>query len=128
MIEMIRIELINDSLTSRARSDEWIDFDILTEVGGSLGTHLVSVVLTHDAFPGDRVIGSANLREQQQTHVMHLECGQNDERGGLFYFTSALIDVKNTGRDLARVIKQNFGDVGVGTDFQIGAALQDRQN
>src|SRR5580658_8827803 len=126
MIEMIRIELINDSLTSRARSDEWIDFDILTEVGGSLGTHLVSVVLAHDAFPGDRVIGSANLREQQQTHVMHLECGKNDKPGRLFDFTSALIDVENARRDLARVIKQDFGDIGVRAYFQTGATLQNR--
>src|SRR5271156_4226300 len=126
MIEMIRIKLIDDSLTCRACSDEWDDFDILAEVGGGLGTHLVSVVLAHDALPGDRVIGSANLREQQQTHVMHLECGKNDKPGRLFNFTSALIDVENAGRDLARVIKQNFGYVGVRTYFQIGATLQNR--
>src|ERR1700679_1626793 len=55
MIEMIRIELINDSQTCRARSDERIDFDILAEVDSGLGTHLVGVVLAHEAFPGDRI-------------------------------------------------------------------------
>src|ERR1700733_4390350 len=100
MIEMIRVELINDSLACRARSDEWIDLDILAEVGGGLGTHLVSVVLAHDSFPGGRIVGGANLREQQQTHVMHLECGENDERRRLFNFASAFINVESTRRDL----------------------------
>src|SRR3984957_20159123 len=99
MIKMIRIELIDDTLTRRARSDEWIDFHILGEVGGRLGAHLVSVVLAHDAFSGDGIVRGAYLGEQQQTHVMHLECGKNDERGWLFNLTSALIDVQNTGRD-----------------------------
>src|SRR3984957_9681970 len=108
MIEMVRVELINDSLTCRARADEWIDLDILAEVGGGLGTHLVSVVFAHDPVPGGRIVGGANLREQQQTHVMHLECGENDERSWLFDFPSAFIDVENTRRDLPRVIEQNF--------------------
>src|ERR1700733_14182186 len=117
MIEMIRVELINDSLACRARSDEWIDLDILAEVGGGLGTHLVSVVLAHDALPGGGVIGGADLREQQQAHVMHLECGKNDKAGRLFNFTSALIDVENARRDFAGVIEQYLGDVGVRTYF-----------
>src|SRR5580692_10435641 len=100
MIEMIRIELIDDALTGRARSDEWIDFDVFAEVGGRLGTHLVSVVLADDAFPGDRIVGGANLREQQQAYVMHLECGKNDQPGRLFNFASALIDVENACRRL----------------------------
>src|ERR1700689_20020 len=99
MIEMIRIELINDSLPRRARSDKWIDFDILAEVGGGFGAHLVGVVLTHDAFPGGRIVGAADLREQQQPHVMHLESGKNDKPGRLFNFTSALIDVENARPD-----------------------------
>src|SRR5271170_8457300 len=113
MIEVIRIELINDSLTCRARSDEWIDFDILAEVRRSLGAHLVSVVFAHDAFAGGRIVRGTNFRKQQQTDVMHLECGRYDERGGLFNLASALVYVENTRRDLARAIDHDFDDVGV---------------
>src|SRR3984957_17683021 len=125
MIEMIRIELIDGSPPCRAPSDEWVDVEILTEVGGGIRTHLEGVVLAHDAFLCGRIVRDTDLREQQQTHVMHLERRKNDQRGWLFNFTSAFIDVENTPCDLARVIEQDFGDVGVRADFQIGAAFQD---
>ena len=65
VVEMIRVELVDDTLPGSAGADERIDLHVLGEVNAREGTHLVGVVLPYQAFARRRLVRLADPGEQQ---------------------------------------------------------------
>src|SRR5260370_12454548 len=93
VIEMVGIEFVDDAQPGGSRSYERVDLDIFAEIGRRLGAHLISIVLPDQAFARCRVIGRPDSGEQKQPHIMHLECGKDDNGRTLLDLSAAIVHV-----------------------------------
>src|SRR6185312_8703567 len=79
MIEIVAIEFV-DTHAYRAGSDEWIEVEFcLVEKSIDARHRLVSEIAADDTAVGNRIVRSADLRQQQELNIEHRVGRQDDQ-------------------------------------------------
>ena len=86
VVEIVAIEFV-DAHPDRTGGDEGIEVElVLVEEADGVGDRLMSEVTTDDTLIGDRIVGLADARLQEELNVEDGERGQDDEFGRLLPF------------------------------------------
>ena len=127
MIEIIAVEFI-DAHADRAGGDERIEIEFrLVEEAVHAGHRLMGVVAADDPGIGDRVIGFADFRQQQQLHVEEREGRQDHEIGALLPFLARRIDEGHAGGVFSRAVEIDLGHLAVVARGEVSLAHEHRQ-
>ena len=125
VVEIVAVEVVH-ALAQRAGAHERVE-DLLLEHVHRRGD-LVGVIATDHAAPRRGVIRRADLRQQQQVHVVLGERAQHHHAGGLFDLVAIHIHIGDAGGALAGVVGVDPGDVAARAVAEIGLLQQHRQD
>ena len=117
-----------DRDAAAAGADEGVRVHVLVEEGLDRRHVLIGKIAPHRALARDRVVGRADAREQQQAHVVELECADDDEVGRLLGFISGRVDVGHAGRALLVGGEVDAQHVRIGPQLEQRRLLQRRQD
>ena len=126
MVEVVAV-IVEQRHADGAAGDEGVQ-DFAGQLDVDRRGALIRVVLADDAGVGDRVIGFADAREQQQMHAVEGERADQDEIRRLDIFLPGIIDIGDAGGFFAGAVEVDFGDIGVHAGGEILLQHQGRHH
>ncbi|KAG1534451.1 hypothetical protein G6F50_015557 [Rhizopus delemar] len=127
VVEVVGAEIVHRHRDG-ARAHEGVDVDGFVEEQVYARRRLVRVVASHDAGVGDRVVGLADAREQQQPHVVDAEGAQHHDLGGLEDLFAGGVHVGHAACPLFVGRQLHAQYVGAGADFEVLHLHRHRQD
>jgi hypothetical protein len=128
VIEIVAVEFV-DACADRAGPDKRIEIELLAVEEAVHGRNgLVRVIAADHAAVGHRIIGLADLRQQQKLDVEHRVGRQDHQVGRLFELLAACIDEGHAGRTLAGPVRVDPQHLGIVARREVRFAHQHRQD